>query len=81
MIDTVPMEYMLRIAPRLGLARVALVGGTAQLWTVDAGQPFRLLHKAGMATATNEVVRQRDRDLLRAIILTRKGEPGAVASS
>ena len=78
MIDTVRMEDLLRIAARLGVARVALVGDTAQLWAVDAGQPFRLLQKAGMATATmDEVVRQRDRDLLRAVILTREGEPGA----
>ena len=78
MIDTVRMEELLRIARELGVARVALVGDTAQLWAVDAGQPFRLLQKAGMATATmDEVVRQRDRDLLRAVKLTREGEPGA----
>ena len=78
MIDTVRMEDLLRIAARLGVARVALVGDTEQLRPVDAGQPFRLLQKAGMATATmDEVVRQRDRDLLRAVNLTREGEPGA----
>ena len=78
MIDTVRMEELLRIAARLGVARVALVGDTEQLRPVDAGQPFRLLQKAGMATATmDEVVRQRDRDLLRAVKLTREGGPGA----
>ena len=78
MIDTVRMEDLLRIAARLGVARVALVGDTEQLRPVDAGQPFRLLQKAGMATATmDEVVRQRDRELLRAVKLTREGEPGA----
>ena len=51
MIDTVRMEELLRIAARLGVARVALVGDTEQLRPVDAGQPFRLLQKAGMATA------------------------------
>ena len=78
MIDTVRMEELLRIARELGVARVALVGDTAQLRPVEAGQPFRLLQKAGMATATmDEVVRQRDRDLLRAVLLSREGEPGA----
>ena len=78
MIDTVRMEELLRIAARLGVARVALVGDTEQLRPVDAGQPFRLLQKAGMATATmDEVVRQRDLDLLRAVKLTREGGPGA----
>ena len=78
MIDTVRMEELLRIAARLGVARVALVGDTAQLRPVEAGQPFRLLQKAGMATATmDEVVRQRDRELLRAVLLSREDEPGA----
>ena len=78
MIDTMRMEELLRIAARLGVARVALVGDTAQLRPVEAGQPFRLLQKAGMATATmDEVVRQRDRELLRAVLLSREGEPGA----
>ena len=78
MIDTVRMGELLRIGARLGVARVALVGDTAQLRAVDAGQPFRLLQKAGMATATmDEVLRQRDPELLQAVIQTREGEPGA----
>ena len=78
MIDTVRMEALLRIARDLGVARVVLVGDTAQLRAVDAGQPFRLLQKAGMATATmNEVVRQRDPALVAAVGLAREGEPGA----
>ena len=65
MIDTARMEALLRIAGRLGVARVALVGDTAQLRAVDAGQPFRLLQTAGMKTATmDEVLRQRDPALL-----------------
>ena len=60
------------------MARVALVGDTAQLKAVDAGQPFRLLQKAGMATATmREVKRQRDPELRAAAGLAREGEPGA----
>ena len=78
MIDTVRMEALLRIARDLGVARVALVGDTAQLKAVDAGQPFRLLQKAGMATATmDEVLRQRDPELLAAVGLARQGAPGA----
>ena len=78
MIDTLRMESLLRIAHELKLARVALVGDTKQLKAVDAGQPFRLLQKAGMATATmKEVKRQRDPELRAAVGLAREGEPGA----
>ncbi len=75
MIDTMRMADLLRIADRLGVARVALVGDTAQLRAVDAGQPFRLLQKAGMRTAAmTEVLRQRDPGLLAAVTHSREGE-------
>ncbi|MCY4590494.1 MAG: relaxase domain-containing protein [Alphaproteobacteria bacterium] len=78
MIDTARMDALLRITARLGVARVALVGDTAQLRAVDAGQPFRLLQKAGMATATmDEVLRQRDPELLAAVGNAREGAAGA----
>ena len=78
MIDTVRMEALLRIARSLGVARVALVGDTAQLRAVDAGQPFRVLQKAGMATAVmDEVLRQKDPDLKTAAGRARAGEPRA----
>ena len=78
MIDTVRMEALLRIARNLGVARVVLVGDTAQLRAVDAGQPFRVLQKAGMTTAVmDEVLRQEDPDLLEAAGRARAGEPGA----
>ena len=78
MIDTVRMGELLATADRLGVARVALVGDTAQLRAVDAGQPFRLLQKAGMKTAAmTEVLRQRDPELLEAVTRSREGEPGA----
>ena len=78
MIDTMRMADLLRIADRLGVARVALVGDTAQLRAVDAGQPFRLLQKAGMKTAAmTEALRQRDPELLAAVTRAREGEPGA----
>ena len=78
MIDTRRMEALLRIAGEAGVARVALVGDTAQLRAVDAGQPFRLLQKAGMATAMmTEVLRQKDAGLKEAVARSREGEPGA----
>ena len=78
MIDTERMRELLRIANDLGVARIALVGDTAQLRAVDAGQPFRLLQKAGMRTATmDEVLRQEDGELREAVMRARHGEPGA----
>ena len=77
MIDTGRMRELLRIAERLGVARVALVGDTEQLRPVDAGQPFRLLQKAGMQTAKmDEVLRQRDPALLASVMHARHGEAG-----
>ncbi len=82
MIDTVRADALLRIARDLDVARVALVGDTAQLRAVDAGQPFRLLQKAGMATATmDEVLRQRDPALRATVGRAREGEPGAAIAA
>ena len=78
MAGSVRIEALLRSARALKVARVVLVGDTKQLKAVDAGQPFRLLQKAGMATATmKEVKRQRDPELRAAVGLAREGEPGA----
>ena len=82
MTGSVRMEALLRIARALKVARVVLVGDTKQLKAVDAGQPFRLLQKAGMATATmKEVKRQRDPELRAAVGLAREGEPGAAIAA
>ena len=82
MIDTVRADALLRIARNLDVARVALVGDTAQLRAVDAGQPFRLLQKAGMATAVmDEVLRQRDPALRATVGRAREGEPGAAIAA
>ena len=82
MIGSVRMEALLRIAHELGVARVALVGDTKQLKAVDAGQPFRLLQKAGMATARmDEVLRQHDPKLRAAVGLVREGAPGAAIAA
>ena len=78
MIGSVRADALLRIARALKVARVVLVGDTKQLKAVDAGQPFRLLQKAGMATATmKEVKRQRDPELRAAVGLAREGEAEA----
>ena len=77
MIATVQMEALLGIAKTLGVARVVLTGDTKQLRAVDAGQPFRVLQKAGMATATmDQVLRQRDPELLAAVTAARSDDPG-----
>ena len=82
MTGSVRMGALLRIARALKVARVVLVGDTKQLKSVDAGQPFRLLQKAGMATATmKEVKRQRDPELRAAVGLAREGEPGAAIAA
>ena len=76
MIGTVQMEALLRIAGKLDVARVVLIGDTRQLRAVDAGQPFRVLQRAGMATTVmDEVLRQRDANLAAAVAHVRDGHP------
>ncbi len=63
------MHSLARITQATGIARVALVGDKAQLRSVEAGQPFRVLQKAGMETAVmDEVMRQRDESLKAAVL-------------
>ena len=58
------MRDLQRILAPLGVARLVLVGDSLQLRWVAAGQPFRLLQRAGMATARmDDVIRQRSVDL------------------
>ena len=76
MIGTLQMEALLRIAGKLGVARVVLIGDTRQLRAVDAGQPFRVLQRAGMATTVmDEVLRQREPTLAAAVAHARDGHP------
>ena len=76
MIGTVQMEALLRIAGKLGVARVVLIGDSRQLRAVDAGQPFRVLQRAGMATTVlDEVLRQREPTLAAAVAHARDGHP------
>ena len=76
MVSAAQMRQLMRIAERIGIARLALVGDSWQLRSVEAGQPFRQLQQAGMATARmDEILRQRDPDLHEAVVAIREGEP------
>ncbi len=76
MVSAAQMRQLMRISERLGIARLALIGDSRQLRSVEAGQPFRQLQQAGMATARmDEMLRQRDPDLRRAVEAIREGEP------
>ena len=73
---TAQARALLRIADRLGVARLVLVGDSRQLRGVEAGQPFGQLQRAGMATAVmDEVRRQRDPDLKAAVLDMIDGAP------
>ena len=69
LVSMAQMHSLARIAEATGIARVALVGDRAQLRSVEAGQPFRVLQKAGMETAImDEVLRQRGEGLKAAVL-------------
>ena len=75
---TAQARALLRIAERLDVARLVLVGDSRQLRGVQAGQPFRQMQEAGMAVAEmDELRRQRDPDLKAAVEDMIEGEPGA----
>ena len=77
MVSTVQMAALLRIADALGVARVVLAGDRRQLRAVEAGAPFALLQRAGMATAhMHEVLRQRDPALKSAVAHLIAERPG-----
>ena len=76
LISMAQMHGLTRIAEATGIARVALVGDRAQLRSVEAGQPFRVLQKAGMETAVmDEVLRQRNESLKAAVLHMIEGKP------
>ncbi|MCY4408136.1 MAG: relaxase domain-containing protein [Rhodospirillaceae bacterium] len=77
LVSTDRMGSLMRIADRLGVARLVLVGDTGQLRAVEAGQPFLQLQRAGMTTVQmDEVRRQRNPVLRAAVLAARSGEPG-----
>ncbi|MYE00733.1 MAG: relaxase domain-containing protein, partial [Alphaproteobacteria bacterium] len=76
MASTAQTLALMRIASRLGVGRLMLVGDRKQLRAVEAGQPFRQLQEAGMATALmDDIRRQRDPDLKAAVLEAVAGEP------
>jgi len=77
MVSTDQMRFLLQHARTLDIARLVLVGDRSQLRAVEAGQPFRLLQQAGMTTAVmNDIRRQRNPDLRKAIEAVLAGDPG-----
>ena len=78
MVSTVQMQILMGIADRLGLERLVLVGDARQLRAVEAGEPFRLLQAQGMELAVmDEILRQRDADLLEVVRHAQAGRAGA----
>ena len=74
MVSTAQMELLMRISERLRIERLVLVGDRGQLRAVSAGEPFRALQEAGIATAEmDEILRQRDPVLKRAVERLREG--------
>ena len=73
--STVQARDLLRIADRLRIPRVVLVGDEKQLDAVDAGKPFAQLQAAGMKTAVmDQIMRQRDPALKEAVEASLAGD-------
>jgi ATP-dependent exoDNAse (exonuclease V) alpha subunit len=65
-------EFLEKIGPQ---DKVLLIGDTRQHQGVDAGKPFEQLQQAGMQTAQlDQIVRQRDPELLKAVEHLSKNE-------
>ena len=80
MTSTAQMELLMRISERLRIARLVLVGDRGQLRAVSAGEPFRALQDAGIATAgMDEILRQRDPGLKRAVEALQQGRAAKAA--
>ena len=77
MVGAAQMRDLIRIAERLEIERLALVGDSRQLRAVSAGQPFRQLQEAGMGTALmDRIVRQRDPAMREAVEAVLARDPG-----
>ncbi len=73
--STVQARDLLRIADRLRIPRVVLVGDEKQLDAVDAGKPFAQLQRAGMKTVVmDEILRQKDPALKQAVRASLAGD-------
>ena len=75
-IGAVRMRALIRIAEKLGVARVVLIADRRQLWSAGAGQPFRVLWDAGMPTV-RLAVRRRDTGLKAALRRLIEDKPDA----
>ncbi len=76
--STAQVRSLMRSAEHLGVARLVMVGDSRQLRAVDAGQPFRQLQQAGMATAVmGDIRRQRNPGLKAAVLDAIAGNPAA----
>ena len=76
MVSTDQMRSLLRAADEIDASRVVLVGDSSQLRAVEAGQPFRLLQRAGMTTAAmDDILRQRNPELRAAVQAVLAGDP------
>ena len=76
MVSTAQMELLMRISERLRIARLVLVGDRGQLRAVSAGEPFRALQDAGIATAEmDEIMRQNDPALKGVVERLQEGRP------
>ncbi len=74
MVSTAEMELLMRIAERFRVERLVLVGDRRQLRAASAGEPFRALQEAGVATAEmKEILRQRDPALRAAVEHLKEG--------
>ena len=74
--STAQVRSLMRIADHLGAARLVMVGDSRQLRAVEAGQPFRQLQQAGMATAVmDDIRRQRNPGLKAAVLDAIAGKP------
>ena len=73
--STLQARDLLRVADRLRIPRVVLVGDRKQLDAVDAGKPFAQLQDAGMKTAImDEILRQKDAELKEAVRASLAGD-------
>jgi conjugative relaxase-like TrwC/TraI family protein len=65
-------DFLEKVGPQ---DKVLLIGDTRQHQAVDAGKPFEQLQQAGMQTARlDQIVRQKDPELLRAVEHLSRGE-------
>ena len=75
MVGNVDLDKLVRIANRLEVQRLALIGDRKQLGAVDAGKPFDVLQRTGMQTAAmNLNTRARDETLRHAQYAAQAGE-------